>query len=434
MRISTQMVFEQGVSNIQRNTAELLRNQDQISTGRRVLAPSDDPVASARALEVLQSQSTNGQLIRNADSANSAIALQDQATSRYTSLLQDVKTLLVTAGNGALTGRDRKDIAAELQGHYEELLGIANTTDGNGLYLFSGYQGTTQPFTESAPGVVAYNGDQGQRLIHVGPSRDVPVSFSGSDVFQRIRTGNGTYETSAGAANTGSGIVSKGEVLDPTAWNTAANSKNFQVVFHVDSSTQTPVTTYDIVDTVNGVSMLTGSPPGAGPYLRTYQSGANIPLSTQAPPDTNPAAFDFGVRFSISGTPADGDTFTIAPSVSQDIFTTLHTVITQLETSTNGTAGNTALANQLNVAMNNIDNALDVSLTTQAAIGAYGKEIDTNKSSAEDLDVQFSQTLSGLRDVDYAKAISDLTFNQVTLQAAQKSFVQVQGLSLFEYL
>lgn len=85
------------------------------------------------------------------------------------------------------------------------------------------------------------------------------------------------------------------------------------------------------------------------------------------------------------------------------------------------------LTNALNTANNNLDNALDVSLTVQASIGAYAKEIDTNRSAAEDLAVQFDQTLSGLQDLDYAKAVSDLTFAQVSLQAAQKSFVQVQG-------
>ena len=143
MRVSTQTVFDQGVFNIQRNQTTLIRGQEQISTGRRILAPSDDPVASARALEVTQAKSTNEMMIRNADSARSAIDLQDEAMGRYTRLLQDAKTLTVTAGNGALSPRELKDIAAELRGRYEELLGIANTTDANGLHLFSGYQGET---------------------------------------------------------------------------------------------------------------------------------------------------------------------------------------------------------------------------------------------------------------------------------------------------
>jgi flagellar hook-associated protein 3 FlgL len=434
MRISTQTIFEQGIFNLQRNQAALVRGQEQISTGRRILNPSDDPVASARALEVGQARFANDQLIRNADSADAAIGLQEEALGRYTRLLQDVKTSVVSAGNAALSQRELKDIAAELRGRYDELIGLANTTDSNGLFLFSGYQGSTQPFTENAPGVVAYNGDQGQRLIQVGPVRDLPVSFAGSDVFQRIKDGNGTFVTEAVPANTGTGVVTKGVVSDLSAWLDATNSRAYEVRFHVDSSGMTPVTTYDIVDTVNGVSMLTGDPPVAGPHLRTYQTGAAIELATQSPPDTSPAVFDYGIEFSITGDPADGDTFTVSQSTSKDIFATLHDLIGALESGGTGSTNNTRLTNSLNTAHNSLDNALDVSLTTTAAVGAYSQEIETNRNAAQDLKLQFEKTIANLEGLDYNEAISKLTFSEVSLQAAQKSFLQIQALTLFEYL
>jgi len=434
MRISTQTIFEQGIFNLQRNQTALVRGQEQISTGRRILSPSDDPVASARALEVGQARFANDQLIRNADSADAAIGLQEEALGRYTRLLQDVKTSVVTAGNGALSRRELKDIAAELRGRYDELIGLANTTDSNGLYLFSGYQGNTQPFTENAPGVVAYNGDQGQRLIQVGPVRDLPVSFAGSDVFQRIREGNGAFVTEAADANIGTGVVTKGVVTNLAAWETAANSRAYEIRFHVGSSATTPVTTYDIVDTVNGVSMLTGNPPVAGPYARTYQTGAAIGLATQSPPDTNPVPFDYGIEFSVTGTTADGDAFTLNQSTAKDVFSSLHELITALEAGGSGATANTKLTNALNTAHNSLDNALDVSLTLTASVGAYSQEVETNRNAAQDLDLQFEKTIAGLEGLDYNEAISKLTFNQVSLEAAQKSFMKIQGLTLFDYL
>lgn len=434
MRISTQTIFEQGIFNLQRNTADLVRGQEQIATGRRILTPSDDPVAAARALEVGQARFANDQLIRNADSAEAAIGMQEEALGRYTRLLQDVKTSLVGAGNGVLSGRERRDIAAELRGRYDELIALANTTDSNGLYLFSGYQGSTQPFAQNAPGVVAYSGDQGQRLIQVGPVRDLPVSFAGSDVFQRIRNGNGTFVTAAADANIGTGIVTKGVVTNPAAWDDPANSRAYEIRFHVDSSATTPVTTYDIVDTVNGVSMLTGGPASAGPHTRVFQSGATIDLSTQTPPDTNSTPFDYGIEFSIAGAPADGDTFTVNQSTAKDVFSSLYDLITAIEGSGTGAAANTRLTNALNTAHNNLDNALDVSLTITAAVGAYSQEIDTNRNAAQDLRLQFEKTIAGLEGLDYNEAISKLTFSQVSLQAAQKSFMQIQALTLFDYL
>jgi flagellar hook-associated protein 3 FlgL len=434
MRVSTNTVFEQGVFNMLQGQARLLKTQDQISTGRRVLTPADDPVAAARALEVSQSQAVNEQYMRNADSARGTMDLQEEALTRYTRLLQDVKTLAVNAGNAALSSRELKNIAAELRGRYDELLGIANTTDANGLYLFSGYQGTTQPFSENAPGQVDYNGDEGQRLVQIAPTRDVPVSQSGADVFQRIRDGNGTFVTSAGATNVGTGVVTAGVVRDAAAWDSVGNPKNFEVRFAVDSTSVPPTTTYDIVDTVNNLSLTTGLAPAAGPYPRTYQSGAAIVVATQAPPDTNPVAFDYGIEFSVTGTPSDGDTFTVEPSTAKDIFSTLNDLITTLETAGPGATLNTRLTNSLNSVQNNLDNALDVNLTILAAVGAFAKEVETNRSAAEDLGQQFARELSGLRDLDYAKAITELTYQRVSLEAAQKSFMSVQELSLFALL
>lgn len=434
MRVSTTTVFEQGIFNIQRAQAQLVKQQEQISTGRRVLSPADDPVAAARALEVTQSKEITEQYARNGDAATAAIGLEENALARYTALLQDVRTLTLNAGDGALTPTDLKSIATELRARYTELIGIANSTDGNGLYLFSGYQGSTQPFTENAPGVVAYNGDQGQRLIQIGATRQVAISDAGSDVFQRIRTGNGVFATTATTTNTGGGIVSEGVVRNRAAWDAATNPQNFEVRFFVDNTAVPPQTTYDIVDTVNNLSLTTGAAPAAGPYLRTYQSGGTISFARQAPPDTNATAFDYGIEMSVTGQPASGDTFTIAPSANQDIFATLDQLITAIETGGGGMTANTALANALNTALNNFDNAIDVSLTITAAVGARAKEIQTGQANADDLTLQYETTLSGLTNLDYAKAISELTFNQVTLEAAQQSFVRIQGLSLFNFL
>lgn len=434
MRVSTTTVFEQGIFNIQRAQAQLVKQQEQVSTGRRVLSPADDPVAAARALEVTQSRDITEQYQRNGDSANAAIGLEENALTRYTALLQDIRTLAVNAGDGALTPTDLKSIATELRGRYTELLGVANSTDGNGLYLFSGYQGSTQPFTENSPGAVAYNGDQGQRLIQIGATRQVAVSDAGSDVFQRIRTGNTVFETSAANTNTGTGIVSEGIVRDRAAWDAATNPQNFQVRFFVDSTTVPPQTSYDIVDTVNNVSLTTGAAPAAGPYLRPYQSGGTISFARQAPPDTNATAFDYGIEMTVTGQPANGDTYTVAPSANQDIFATVHDLINAVETGGGGATANTALANSLNTALNNLDNAIDVSLTITASVGARSKEIETAQSNADDLKLQYNTTLSGLTSLDYAKALSELTFNQVTLEAAQQSFVRIQNLSLFNFL
>ena len=420
---------------MQNRLAELAQTQDRLSNGRRILTPADDPVNAARSLEVEQSQSVIRQYSRNADSANDSLAVVDISLSSVSRLLADVRTLGVNAGNGANSEKELKILATELRGYYQELLGLANSTDGNGLYLFSGYRGTTLPFSESLPGSVNYSGDQGQREIQIGSSRNVPISEDGSAIFQEIRNGNGIFLAQATVTNTGTGVISPGSVSDATKWNQASNPKTFQIVFDVDTTANPPVTTYDIVDTVNNVSLLTGAAPaGNGPYLRTYSDGSSIQLKTVSPPDTNPSAFDYGAEVSIKGAPLDGDTFSIQPSTNQDIFKTVYDMITALESAARTAVGNTKLANNMNVALSNIDNAIDRVLTVRASTGTRLKEVESTKSGNEDSVLQYDKELSNLRDLDYSKAIGDLTLQKVTLEAAQKTFVQVQGLSLFNLL
>ena len=434
IRISTSMIFNQGVTNMQARSVELAKTQNQLSNSRRILTPSDDPIASARSLEIEQSQSINLQYQRNTASASTSLSLSENTLTTATTLLQDVKTIAVNAGNGALSSNELKSIGSDLRARYQELIGLANATDGNGQYLFSGYQGSTKPFAETAPGTVAYFGDQGSRLTQITASRQIPVSDSGGDVFQLVKNGNKTFATAATGANTGTAVISPGEVIDPTKWNVAGNSKNFTVKFSVDTQVP-PVTTYDIVDNVSGFSLLTGVAAAVtGPYLRTYTDAGNISLKTQAPPDTNATPFDYGAQLAVKGSPATGDTFTVKASTNVDVFATIYSLITAVETATDNPAGNAALANKLNSAMTDVDNSLDNVLRVRATIGSRLNEVDTATSSSQDLVVQYQSTLSGLRDLDYAKAISDLTQQQMVLQAAQQSFAKIQTLSLFNYL
>jgi flagellar hook-associated protein 3 FlgL len=251
----------------------------------------------------------------------------------------------------------------------------------------------------------------------------------------RIKNGNGTFVTAAPvdpltkiSTNTGTGIISSGNVLDPTKWAAAGNNKDFTIKFAV-SATVPPVTTYDIIDNVSGNSLLTGAAPGAAPYPRIYTDGSTISLKNQGaePP------FDYGVELSIQGAPATGDTFTVKASTNESIFTTLNDLITTLENA-NVPTGSTSLTNNLNTALTNFDNDLNQILTVRSSIGARMNEVTAVKNTGQDIALQYQETLSGLQDLDYTKALSEFSLKQIALTAAQKSFVSVQGLSLFNYI
>lgn len=433
MRLSTQTLHELSLSGLHRQQSDAVRLQEQISTGRRINKPSDDPVSSAAAINLDQSRALNKQYGENAATARAALNLLEQAYGDATRVLQDVKTLTIQAGNAALQDSDRASIAKSVEGLYGELLGIANRTDENGAYLFSGYQGGTKPFVQSAPGAVAYQGDEGQRLMRIGPERRIAIGESGVEVFQRVREGNGTFVSRPGTSNAGTAVVGAGAMRDAQAWANPANSRDYTIAFHVDSASP-PVTTYDVVDNVAGVSMLTGLPPAAGPHARTYTVGTPIALQRQAG-DPSAAAWNAGVDIDVSGAPASGDTVSVARAQNVDVFAMLNDLKDTLQGGIAGTpAARAAYQNALNASNANFDRALDQILTARASAGTRLQEVDGVSSSSADLDVHYETELSRLRDLDYAQALSDLARKQIGLEAAQKSYVAVSRLSLFQYL
>ncbi len=409
MRISTLSIYGNATSQLNTLQSALARTQQQLSTNRRILTPADDPVASARALEVSQSREMNAQFATNRASARSSLTSVEGALQNAGMLLQDIQELAVSAGNGGMLPQDREAIATELEGRLEDLLGVANTTDGAGGFLFSGYMATTQPFTRT-PGGAAYQGDQGQRQLQVAASRKMPLSASGAAVFENNLTGNGVFQTQAADANKGAAIISSGSVTDR---GLAAAGRDYKLTFTVAGTPA--VTTYDVVDTTTGTDV-----PVPGHAGIAYEPGKTISFG--------------GMSFDIKGVPADDDVFTVKPSEKQSVFTTVTDLIAALRAPTDGATGKAALTNGLSTALDNLKSAHDNVLTVQASVGAHMKELDYLDSAGDDLDIQYAATLGDLQDLDMVKAISEFSMQQNTLQAAQMSFKTMSGLSLFNYL
>lgn len=413
MRISTSTLFDVNVTALNQQQSTMLHTQQQVSSGRRILTPADDPAAAARALEVTQADATNSQYLKNISTTNDSVTAAEGTLQGVTTLLQGVQTMAVSAGNPAMSNADRKSIATSLQNNLDQLISMANARDAVGNYLFSGFKGNTQPF-DNTPTGVQYKGDDGQRLAQVNSTRQLAASDSGADIFMRIKNGNGTFSTQpdptshAGAGNSGSGVISIGALASPPP--TAAQLGNrYSINF-------TSTTSYDVMDTtagLPGVAVSAGNP---------YTSGQTISFN--------------GIQFAIQGAPATGDQFTITPSANESVFTTISNLITTLNTpSVPGSVASQALLTAgINSALNNLSNATDSVLRTRASMGTRLNELTSLQSTGSDLGNQYKQTLSQLQDVDYNQAITDLTRQQTMLTAAQKSFLQVQNLSMFNYM
>ncbi|HAW24898.1 MAG TPA: flagellar hook-associated protein 3, partial [Pseudomonas sp.] len=186
MRISTLQAFNNGVAGIQRNYSNATRTQEQISTGNRILTPADDPVASVRLLQLEQQQNVLSQYNSNLTAAKNSLTQEEVTLNSVNTVLQRVRELAVQAGNGALDPQDRKAIAAELGEREDELLSLMNTRNARGEYLFSGFQGKTQPFVRAADGSYSYQGDEGQRKLQIASSLGIPISDNGKSIFQNV--------------------------------------------------------------------------------------------------------------------------------------------------------------------------------------------------------------------------------------------------------
>lgn len=435
MRISTGMIHDAGVGAINRQTAELFHQQQQLSTGRRILTPADDPVASANALVVSQAVDLTTQYTRSGGKASDTLAFVEGQLQSATDLLGSVRTLAVQAGNGTLTNSDRKSIATQLRASFDQLMDIANTKDAAGQFIFSGYMGDIQPFTGSVEAGVRYSGDDGQRFLQVSATQYAAISQSGNEVFNRIPNAAGPMSASYKASNTGTASVTATTVSDNGKWSSANNSGNLEVRFWIDTAGAPGVTYYDLVDVAQTppVSLFTGGSSVAGgvgsTYTHVFTPGNAIDFNGLAAPYN-----DFGASLTISGTPASGDGFSVKASTTQSVFDTFRNLITHLENPVATPQDKARLASDIATALTQFDQASQVFLTTRTTIGATMARLDNLASLNGDINIQYQQQLSDLQDVDYTKTISDLTRTQTQLQAAQQSFVRVANLSLFDYL
>jgi flagellar hook-associated protein 3 FlgL len=400
MRISTSTLYSEGVTAMQQMQSNLARTQLQMTTGQRMLSPADDPAAAARAIELKQADASNTQLASNRNAAMNTLSLEDGILGSITSLLQDVKVMSLDAGGSLQTASSLKGIATDLRGRMQELFGLSNSTDGLGNFLFSGSQGKIQPFADTAAGAT-YQGDDVQRLIQAGPTRQISSADSGADIFMRIKNGNGSFATSVAAANTGSGTISQGQVLA-----SPFNGNNYQVTF-------TSATTYDIQNLTSGLPVSTGN---------AYVSGQAI-------------TFD-GIQVEIKGAPANGDTFDIQPSVNQSVFETIKQFLATVDAPP--LAGDAAAQAKFQQGLQQASAALDMAINnvmySRATVGARLRELDSLQATGVDLGVQYKQTLSKIQDTDYIQAATDMSKQQLALQASQQSFAKISQMSLFDYL
>ena len=418
MRISTQTLYAQGVTSMLDQQAAFSKVSEQLATGKRVVNPSDDPSAASQAVTLSQSQAVNEQFSDSRTTARNNLSIEESALNQVTDTITRVQSLIVQAGNGTLSDSDRDALATELEGSREVLLGLANSTDGNGNYLFGGMSGDTAPFGEDG----SYRGDDEQRQQRVDSSRLMEVNHTGSQIFGSVASGNQQLARQTSESESSLPITFKGpEVVDAAARvDGAAYSVSIDAAGVTISGTDADGNDLSILD---GEGNPLPSPMAFSDGMTLAFNGLSMTLSGDeqqvAEAQTSGKATQLVVE--------EGE-------ASADLFANLDGLITALSTPIESETDQAAFNNAISTASRQFSNSLDNVLTVRADVGTKLNELDSLDIIGDDRELNYASTRSDLIDLDYNEAISDYSLTQVGLQASQQAFSDISGMSLFDYL
>lgn len=393
-RISTGMMYSQSVALMMAKQAKLSHLEQQIATGSKIVSAKDDPVAAGAAVGLDRSLAALERMKLNGNNVQNRLGVQENTLAQVNDLMARVNDLTIQASNPALSAPDKKTLITELNQIREGLLSLANSSDGTGRYVFGGTNDSDPPFAK-IDGKVVYRGDQTQRQVEVGPDTYVRDALPGSEIFLRIPTGDGFVDGSAAAGNAGNGVLTNITRDGSDSWS----GQSFSVRF-------TAADQYEVLDGAGNVT-------GTG----TYKAGSELEIN--------------GVRLQIAGAPATGDSFNVQAASSRDIFGTMDKLIAALDADTGTPAKMAAQQNELQSALRDVGRAAERMIDSRAAGGAQLKALDNAAEMREANGVTLKTTLSEMRDLDYADALSQYQLESTALQAAQTLFSQMQSMSLF---
>ncbi|MGI4779809.1 MAG: flagellar hook-associated protein FlgL [Janthinobacterium lividum] len=399
-RLASANVYDNTVDQIAARQSQLAKLQDQLSAGKRVLRPSDDPTAAGQAERATTRMARVTSDQRALEVQRNAVATAESTLGDATTAMQSFRTLLVQAGNTSLTATDRASVAQQLATLRDQLVGYANTRDSNGQPLFGGLGSTAAPFSDVG-GTVTFNGIAGQTA---GGDNDIPATLDGQATWMDVPTGNGVFTMTQGAA-TAKVSSDAGQVSDPKALTGHGYSVTFNVVAGVAGAASS--TTYDVIDTTTHSAVLSAQP---------YKTGQAI-------------GFD-GLSFVASGAPAAGDSLVVNPSTKVSLFGVLDQAIAGVRNGDNPSALTQTVAQGLA----QVDSALSRLSATRGRAGDLLNRVDNITDRQDSRSVQLESERSHAEDIDMVKALSSFKTQETAYSAALGSYAQIQKLSLFNYI
>lgn len=401
MRLATANLYDASIANLQRRQEALQSQQQQLTSGKRIASASDDPTGAARAERALAAIGRVDANQRALEASRNSMTLAESALGDAGELMQQARETMVAAGNASYSDGERQGLANKLQGIRDQLLSIANRPDGAGGYLFSGQGSASPPFLDQAGGVT-YVGVAG--ATQTGNLDNFQLSIDGRSAWEQARSGNGTFVTDANAnAITGGAAqawIDSGRVVDPTL----VTGQDYRI----DIAGTAPAQTYSVTNTTTGAGVASGA----------YRSGQAI-------------VFD-GVSVAITGVPADGDNYSVAPATnSLKLFDVLDRTISELKVPLRS---NAQIAQSNSGRLRDIDAAMAGLQNMRSQTGERLNNLDGTEGRLAALKQYNTQERSAAEDIDMVQGISDFQNQQTGYDTALKTYAMVQRMSLFQYI
>ena len=412
MRVSTLQTFHTGLNNILDNQSNVNKTQQQVSTGRRVLTPADDPVAATKILQLQQDLAQRQQYDRNMTAAENRLKLEEATLSSINVQLTRMQELTVQAGGGSLTLKDRQAISAEVSEIQGSLVDLFNTRDPSGEYIFAGFKGQNPPFVKQENGRYEYMGDEGQRILPIGASTNVATGDTGKALFVDVKAAANSFTTFENPQNNGELNINSGLVMDKEAY----------AKFYPD----------DLVITFNSESEVT--PPG--PNFTVRRQSDNRVVDGLVNQTFNPSAevIAAGISFTLNGEPQPGDEALVKSTPKQSITDTVFRLAQGLDKLKDNPGDSAALDTLIADTLDNLKNAQTSVSEVRSQVGARLNVVENTRNLSADIEIVNKEVLSELSDVDFAEAVSRLSLQSFMLEAAQQSYTTISRLSLFNKL
>jgi flagellar hook-associated protein 3 FlgL len=444
-RLGTANSYDNALSNLQGRQTALANLQENLTSGKKITSPSDDPTGAAQAERAMNRIARIATDQRALESQRNAIASAEGTLGSVTDALQSFRELVVSAGDATHTAAERTTIAGQLSGLRDQILSLSNTKDSNGMPLFAALGSALAPFVGpqgSAPDYT-FQGLPGQ--ANTGTSA-IPFTLDGEAAFMNQPARDGVFNVSVTNATSGAIPTTRAlttdniTVTDNTVISTNAAAMppggdtypTYTIAF--SNVTPDPVTglttaTYNVTEnpSVSAAGTFT-------PQTVQYKTGEASKITINAIPGMSftlsgtPPSTDKTAGAAAVGSPANGDTITVAPKGS--VFSVLDSAIKDIGTAANRNAATQAVSQ----ALHNIDISMARVSAVRGQAGDLLGRADRITAANDTRNIEQEGNRSRAEDMDMIKGVSDFQNQQTGYQAALQSYAQVKKLSLFNFI